>query len=146
MSSKPSEQVAVVGTVDPDANATGEFTTDWIYVRDFRQIMFIIMAGILTTTGTIDFNVEEAKSSTGESSQDLDTGNLNITQLTTGDNDEQSIVNVEAEDLSQGYDYVRGVMTITTAAADSAVLALGLHPMFAPASDVDLASVGEIKG
>jgi hypothetical protein len=146
MVAKPSEKVAVVGTVDPDANATGEFATDWIKVADFQQVMFVVMTGILVTTTTVDFKVQEAKDSTGGSAQTLDSGNLNITQLTTASNDSQVIVNVEAEDLTALFSYVRGVMTLTLDAGDTAVLALGLNPRYGPANDNDLASVSEIKG
>jgi hypothetical protein len=146
MGAKPSEKVAVVGTIDPDANATGSFNTDWIDMSKFQQVMFVVMAGIIATGGTLDFKVQEAKTNTGGSAADLATGTLSITQMTTGDNDEQAVVNVEAEDLSDQFDFVRGVMTLTTAAADSAVLALGLLPRYGPASANDLASVGEITG
>lgn len=146
MGAKPSEKVSVLGTVDPDANATGEFATDWCDMSKFQQIMFTVMAGIIVTTGTLDFKVQEAKTSTGGSAADLATGTLSITQMTTGDNDEQAVVNVEAEDLSDQFDFVRGVMTLTTAGADAAVLAQGLLPRYGPASDNDLASVGEITG
>ena len=146
MSAKPSEKVAVVGTVDPDANATGAFATDWISMVNYQQVMFVVMAGIIVTTGTLDFKVQEAKTATGGSAADLATGTLSITQMATGDNDEQAVVNVEAEDLSDQFDFVRGVMTLTTAGADAAVLALGLMPRYGPANDNDLASVGEITG
>jgi len=144
MSEKPSEKVAVVGTVDPDANATGEFATDWISMADYQQVMFVVMTGILVTTTTVDFKLQEAKDSTGGSAADI-TGKA-ITQMTTGDNDEQAIVNVEAEDLSDQFTHVRGVLTLTLDAGDTAVLALGLMPRYGPANDNDLASVGEIKG
>lgn len=146
MVAKPSEKVAVVGAVDPDANATGEFATDWISIAKFQQVMFVVMTGILVTTTTVDFKVQEAKTATGGSGQDLATGTLSITQLDTDSNDSQVVVNVEAQDLSQNFDFVRGVMTLTLDAGDTAVLALGLLPRFAPASDNDLASVGEITG
>jgi len=145
MSARPSEKVAVVGTVDPDAAATGAFNTDWVKVADFQQVMFTIMAGIIEAGGTIDFKVQEADDSTGGNAATLASGTLNITQMTTADNDEQTVVNVDSEMLSNTFTHVRGVLQITVAAADSAVLVQGLLPRYGPASDNDLASVGEIK-
>jgi hypothetical protein len=145
MSARPSEKVAVVGTVDPDANATGAVATDWIAVADFQQVMFVVMAGILVGTATLDFYVEEADTSTGANSATLASGTLNITQITTAGNDTQVIVNVDSESLSNTFTHVRGVLQVTTQTADSAVLALGLLPRYGPANDNDLASVAEIK-
>lgn len=145
MSARPSEKVAVVGTVDPDANATGALATDWIAMDDFQQVMFVIMTGILVGTATVDFIVQEADDSTGGNAATLASGTLNITQLTTASNDSQVIVNVDSEQLSNTFTHVRGVMTLTTQSGDTAVLALGLLPREGPANLNDLASVAEIK-
>ena len=145
MSARPSEKVAVVGTVDPDANATGDFATDWIAMGNYQQVMFVVMTGIIVGTGTVDFKVQEADDSTGGNAATLASGALTITQLTTASNDKQVVVNVDSEQLSNTFTHIRGVMTITTAGADSAVLALGLLPRDGPANKNDLASVSEIK-
>ena len=146
MGAKPSEKVAVCATVDPDANATGAFTTDYISMVDFQQAMFVVMAGVIAASGTLDFSINEATTATGAGATTLASGTLSITQMTTADNDEQAVVNVETQDLSTGFDFVAGVMTLTTAGADSAVIGLGLLPRYGPGSDNDLASVGEITG
>lgn len=146
MTEKLRDLLAVVATIDPDANTAAAYSTDYIDMTIFQEVLFIVMAGVIAASGTIDFKVQEATSATGAGAQDLATGTLSITQLTTGDNDEQTLVDVEAEDLSTGFTHVKGVMTVTTAAADSAVVALGSRARFNPASDNDLASVGEILG
>jgi hypothetical protein len=146
MTEKLHQLLAVVGTIDPDAYSTSDEETDWIDMSDFQELLFVVMAGVIATSGTLNFKVQEAKTSTGGSAQDLSTGVLPITQLTTGDNDKQVLVDVEAENLSEGYRYVRGVMTLATAGGDVAVLALGGRARYNPASDYDLASVDEIKG
>lgn len=142
MSAQPSEKVAVVGAIDPDAAATGEFASDWVYMRDYQQVMAIIQTGILVTTTTVDAKMQEAKTSTGGSVADI--SGKAITQLDTDANDSQAIINVEAEDLSDQFDYVRLLMTLTLDAGDTAALVLGLLPRQAPANDNDLASVVEI--
>lgn len=147
MGAKPSEKVAVVGTIDPDALAatTGD-ATDWISMVDYQQVMFVVLIGNVVTTGLVDFLVQEAKDSTGGSVATLQSGTLNITQLDSTDDDSQVVVNVETEDLGTDFNFVRGVLALTDAGADAAVVALGLLPRFAPASDTDLASVAEITG
>lgn len=145
MSARPTEKIAVVGTVDPDANATGAFNSDWVKVADFQQVLFTVMTGIIETGGTVDFRVQEADTGTGANAATLASGDLTITQLTTASNDSQVEVNVDSEQLSNTFTHVRGVLQITTAAADTAVLVQGLLPRYGPASDRDLASVAEIK-
>ena len=147
MGAKPSEKVAVVGTVDPDALAatTGD-ATDWVSMVDYQQVMFVVLVGNVVSSGKVDFLVQAAKDSTGGSVATLQSGTLNITQLDSTDDDSQVVVNVETEDLSEDFNFVRGVLALTNAGADAAVVALGLLPRFAPANDTDLASVAEIKG
>ena len=145
MSARPSEKVAVVGTVDPDANATGAFPTDWISIDDYQQVMFVIMIGTLVGTATVDFTVQEADDSTGGNAATLASGVLTITQRDTGENDSQVIVNVDSEQLSNTFTHIRGILQMTTQTGDTAVLALGLLPRDGPANKNDLASVVEIK-
>jgi len=146
MTEKLHQLLAVVATVDPDAYSTGAQNTDWVDMTIFQEVMFVVQAGVIASSGTLDFEIQEAKSSTGSDAQTLDSGNLNITQMSTGDNDEQTVVVVEAEDLTALFTHVRGVMTLTTAGGDAAVVAIGGRARYNPASDNDLASVGEIKG
>ncbi|MCK5564543.1 MAG: hypothetical protein KAJ07_04800 [Planctomycetes bacterium] len=146
MTEKLHELLAVVATIDPDAYATGTFTTDWVDMKFVQEVLFVVQVGIITASGTVDFKIEQAKTSTGGTTINLATGTLSITQLDTGDNDSQVLVDVEAEDLTQLYRYVRGSLTILVAGADAAVLAIGGLARFNPASDNDLASVAEITG
>lgn len=138
------ERIAVVGTIDPDAVTTGASTSDWVDMTKFRQVMFVVAVGILGSSATVDFKVQEAKNSSGGSAQDL--SSKSITQLTDAgtDDDKQAIVNVHRDELSDGFDYIAGVLTVGTATSDAAVIILASDPLYAPASDFDLASVDEI--
>lgn len=138
------ERLAVLGTIDPDAYGTGTTGTDWVDLSKFVQAMFIVMAGTLGSSATIDFKLQEAKTAAGGDAQDL--SGKAITQLTDAgtDDDKQALINVRHDELSDGYRYVRGVMTVGVATSDGGVLVLGGDPTYAPASDFDLASVDEI--
>ncbi len=138
------EQLAVVATIDPDAYGTGTQNSDYINMENFRRVLFIVQAGTLGTSGTLDFEVHEAKDSSGTDEQLL-TGK-SITQLTQAgtDSDKQVLVEVRADELSKGYTHLRGRLIIGTAGSDAAVLALGANARYGPASDFDLASVDEI--
>jgi len=137
-----SEQLAVVATIDPDAYSAGAQNSDSIDMKNFRRVIFIVLAGDLGTDATLDFKVQE--SADGSSWSDL--SGKAITQLTQagGDSNKQAIVEVAAEELSSGKRYVRGVMTIGTAASDAGMVALADTARYLPASDFDLSSVDEI--
>lgn len=146
MNALPSEKVAVAGVIDPDANAAGALTSDWLDMTKFGQAMAIIMAGTLGSSATLDAKLQQATDSSGTSAKDI-TGKA-ITQLTQAgtDSDKQAIINCLAEelDVDNGFTHVAIVMTTGTATSDSGAILLGLEPRYGPASDDDLASVDEI--
>lgn len=138
------ERCAVVGTIDPDAYSAGTELTDPIDMSKFDKVLFIVMAGTLATNNTTDFKITASETS-GGSYEDLD-GHA-ITQLTEAgsDSDKQALIEVKAIDvLTAGKRYIKGSLTVATAAADAAVVALGFDPNYGPAHMYDLASVDEI--
>lgn len=144
----PSDRVAVVGVIDPDANAAGTLTTGWISMSDFQSVMAVVQAGTLGSNATIDAKLEQASDASGTGAKDIE--GAAITQLTKagGDDDKQAVIycNGEDLDLKNDFSHVRLSMTIGTANSDSSAIVLGLDPRYAPASNGDLASVAEIVG
>ncbi|MBL3704613.1 hypothetical protein GI582_18100 [Sulfitobacter sp. BDSS02] len=144
----PSDRVAVVGVIDPDANAAGTLTTGWISMSDFQSVMAVVQAGTLGSNATIDAKLEQASDASGTGAKDIE--GAAITQLTKagGDDDKQAVIycNGEDLDLKNNFSHVRLSMTIGTANSDSSAIVLGLDPRYAPASNGDLASVAEIVG
>lgn len=143
---QPSERVAVGGVIDPDANAAGALTSDYVSLAEFHSCMGIVMVGTMGSTGTIDAKLVQATDSAGTGVKDI-TGKA-ITQLTEAgtDDDKQAVINCRAEelDVDNGFDHVALVLTTAAATSDSAAVLLGLDPRHGPASDSDLASVDEI--
>lgn len=140
----PSERFAVVGTIDPDAHTAATYTSDLVNMKNFDSLAAIIMGGTFTTDGAIAAALYEATTSSGAGAQAI-TGKA-ITGLdTTGDADEQAIINLRADemDTADGYDWVYLSMTIT-GTVDAAAVLLGFDPRYGPASDNDLSSVEEI--
>ncbi|HEY4723051.1 MAG TPA: hypothetical protein VII92_14455 [Anaerolineae bacterium] len=138
------QAVAIVECTDPDAYATGATTGDIIDMANFEQVMFVVMAGTLGSSATVDFQVYQSTAS-NMASPAVITGAA-ITQLTEAgtDSDKQAIVVVRQPDLTSGYRYIRGTLTVGTATSDAGVIALGAYPTYGPASDYDLTSVDEI--
>ena len=141
-----SENVAILGTIDPDVTTASTVTSDWCDATKFEQMMAIVMAGTLGASATLDAKLEQATTSAGGSAKDI-TGKA-ITQLTQAgtDSDKQCIINLRGEelDVDNGFDWVRLSITVGAATSDAGGLVLGLSPRNSPASDNDLASVDEI--
>lgn len=140
---KLSEALALVATIDPDANTSGVFWTDNVDMQDFDEALFALLLGTGVTTGTYTLALyEDTTAGTGTGAQAI--SGKGAAGLTTGSNDKQSLIHLRATDLSQGYRYARGRLLLSGAGADAAVVAFGGRPRYHPASDYDLASVSEI--
>jgi len=142
MTAKPSEIAAIVATIDSDQLTTGTANTDYVDMKLWRKAMFIINAGDVAASATVNFKLREATSSTGAGVTDL-TGYA-ITQLTSGGTDTQIIVNLDESALSAGFRYVTGLLTIAGGLVDVGVVVLGFDGRYGPASNNDLSTVAEI--
>ncbi|GAB5506675.1 MAG: hypothetical protein Rhirs2KO_18380 [Rhizobiaceae bacterium] len=143
---RPSDEVALVGVIDPDAYAASTVTTGWIAAKNFEKFLAIIKAGDLGASATLDAKLEQAQDGSGTGAKDI-TGK-SITQLTKAgsDDNKQSMINLVNEelDVTNGFTHFRLSMTIGTAASDAEGEVLGLQPRYAPASDNDISTVDEI--
>lgn len=144
---RPSEQAAIVGRIDPDANTAATYTTGWIDMASFAAIMAIIMAGELGTSATIDAKLEQATDGSGTGAKDIDGSDISqLTQAGTDQSDTQAVIQCFSEDLDleNGFTHARLSLTVGTATSDCAAVVLGFNPRYAPASDSDAATVEEI--
>lgn len=140
-----SDQLAVIATIDPSSISPGSVNTDVIDLSRVRSVIFVVAAGTLGASATLDFAVK-GDSASGGSFTTTVTGKT-ITQLTQAgsDDNKQVIVEVSAEEAgAQGFRYVRGALTVGTAASQACVVALAGGLRYSPASDFDLATVDEI--
>jgi len=136
-----SEQWAVIGVVDPDANTAAAYDTDEIDMSKWHRVMAVVQTGILGASATIDFKFQDSATSGGSFA---DVSGKSITQLVKADDDDkQAIVNLRYDELNDSARYAKGVLTVGTATSDCSCVILG-QPRYAPASDNDLASVDEI--
>lgn len=138
------EEVAVLGTIDPEAMGTGTDGTDIIDMHYWGEVAFVLLLGTMAASATADFIIQASANADMSSAVTF----RSATQLTQAgsDGDKQVILTVRDDELAgDGYRYVRGKLTIGTDACDIAVVALGYDARFKPASDNDLSSVDEIK-
>lgn len=143
------ERMAVVATVDPDAYGTGEQNSDVIDMKYWRRVIFIVMAGTLGSSATLDV-VIEGDTDSGMATALADITGKTITQLTEAgtDSDKQAIIEVTAEEVAaQGLRYIRAECTLGAATSDYGLIALG-EPAHG-SLDVraqDLSTVDELVG
>jgi len=143
MSGSINEDLAVIATIDPDVYVASTENTDEIDMSIFDEMMFTVMTGTLGASATIDFKVQESATSGGSFS---DISGRAITQLTQAgsDSDKQAVLRVRKGHLSEGKQFIRGVLTIAVATSDVGVIGHGRKSNYAPATDDDLVSVAEI--
>lgn len=146
MNQNPSEKIALVGCIDPDAYTAATYVSDYVSMADFITVLAIVKAGTMGTDGTINAKLVQATASDGTGAKDI-TGKA-ITELTEAgtDSDKQAIINCRAAelDVANAFIYVAISMTVAVATCDAGADLIGCDPRYAPASDNDLASVAEI--
>ena len=93
-----SERLAVVACIDPDAYTTGTTASDTIDMKNRGRVMFIVQAGTLGSSATLDFKLQGCATSGGTYA---DISGKAVTQLTEAgtDSDKQAIVEISAEEL-----------------------------------------------
>lgn len=150
MQELPSEHVAIVGAIDPDANAAGSPATGWIPVKDYHSFMAILQTGILGTAATLIAKLEQADSAAGANAKDI-TGKTTVVVTETSasppdTNDKQHIINLKQEelDIEGGFFWFRMISTVAVATSDYSGLVLGLGSRYGPATENDAATVVQI--
>lgn len=138
------EDLAVLGTIDPASISASTVNTDFVDMRYWREVLFIVVTGVLGSSATADL-VIKGDSASGGSYTTTITGK-SLTQLVKASHDnKQAIIRVTAEEVAaQGFRYIRGALTIGTAASIATVLVVGAHARYSDAADFDSADVVQI--
>lgn len=96
----PTDEMALVGVIDPDASPAATYTTAWVNMGEFNRLLAVIMVGQMNASATIDAKIEQATDDTGTGAKDL--AGSAITQLSqagTDDSDKQALIQCFADDL-----------------------------------------------
>jgi hypothetical protein len=143
---KPSQRVALVGVIDPDAYAAATYTTGWIAAADAAAFMALVSVGEMATNSTVNAKFQQATNGSGAGVKDI-TGKA-ITALTQAgtDSDKQAIINLRQEelDIANAFTHFRLSMTVATAASDAAAYVFAMDERYGPANLRNIAAVDEI--
>ncbi len=110
------------------SQSAGTVLTSAVDLKKFRKVVFLIDSGSMGTSATLDFHVVAATTSGG--SYTTVTGTA-ITELTQAGSNGNSYVFVEVSAdhlqnlLGNGYEFLKGSLTIATAACVCSVTVLG---------------------
>lgn len=127
------------------SQSAAEKLTAAVDLSKWRQVLFVIDAGTLGASGTLDFQVKGATSAAGTYTAIPSTA---VTQLVKATDDnkyvEVSVRTDAVNALGLSYTHIKGSLLPGTAASNSAVFVLGEATRFEPASDSDDATVKQI--
>lgn len=150
-----SEQVAVLGAIDPDAYTANTYTSGWISAANFEVFMAVLMVGTLGVSGSVTAKITAATSSGGANATDL-TGAATTALTGSGaDSDKQAVISFRKESLGDTsetpFTHFRMSITVgddgtspTGTTSDVAGIVLGVCPRVAPASGYDASTVDEV--
>lgn len=142
---KLSEEIAVIGTIDPQTVADSELFSDVIDMSKWLDVMGVAMAGDMNdSTGTIIFRAVTCDSA-GSNVVALKTAS---TVAVVADN-KQVVIEVNDSDLAGGTAttadrYIKFGLLSGSTGGPMAVLVLG-RAKYGPSSDSDLSTVAEIE-
>ena len=136
-----SEDWAIVGVVDPDANTAAAYNTANIDMADWEQLAVILMVGDLGASASVTAALYDSSASPHAAISGK-TVTVGGTSPNTGSNTQQVIHFRSAEGNSNAR-YVTARLTVATATSDCALIVLG-KGRHRPAYDNDAASVGGI--
>ena len=146
---KASENVAVVGMVDPVSASSGAKCSEWFKVDKFHRYLAIVLLGAQTSGGTLTASIQQAYAAAGTGGVDVTA--LKITDITAdGAGSKCYEINFRASDLygtgTTPYTWFWARLRITAATQailqSGVVLAIGAKDY--PASDNDSTYVAEI--
>lgn len=125
------EQVYVQQVSPPAVTTTATVPASYIDVTNFERFVFLISAGALGTSATVDAQVVQATAAAGTGSKNI-TGAA-ITQLTDTDDNKWVAVEVQSDQLDIANDFRYVAITVTVAnTATLEVLFIGLNPRRVP--------------
>lgn len=143
------EQFGIVGNIDPDAYTANTYTTGWIDMGQWQDLLAVIQAGDLGSSATLDAKFEQAVTD-GGSAKDISPARA-ITQMTqagTDKSNKQALLHLKAEelDLDNGYRFARLSVTVAAATSDVGAVVIGGNGRHGPVSSYDAASVDQMVG
>lgn len=145
INTRPSENVAVLATLDPASVAASTVTTGWVNAGLFLHIMALIQTGVLGASATVDAKLQQATDSSGTGAKDVTGKKLTQIVKASGDN-KQAIINLKPQelDVSNGFNYVRLSLTVGTAASLVGAVVVGMIARYGSCEQFNQAATAQV--
>ena len=143
---KGSELLSILATLDPGNQAPGVANTGWVPLSTHHGLLALVQIGALATGATVDAKLQQAQDASGTGAKDV--AGKAIAQLIQASNgaNRQALINLRPEelDLNNGFAFVRLVVPVAAAAANTSAQLLGVNPRLASAETANQAAVAQI--
>jgi len=136
------EGLQVVATIDPQTVANSEAVSDAIDMSKYRRVMAIFSLGDMAAE-TIDARLESDSASDFGTSKETAVAATQLAAHATNNDNNQIILELSGDDLTDGDQYVRGRMITGGGTGGPASCVILGEPRYS--NEADLASVVEIK-
>jgi len=122
------------GELYPALKTVGDHEGDWFLMSNHQRAIFLVMVGAMTALSTLDFVVQQ--DDVGDGSNAVTITGKEITTLTQagGDGNDLVAVEVRTEELnvSGGFEYIRGVLSVGVDTVQCCLLPLKFIPNYPP--------------
>ncbi len=139
------ENMALIGTIDPQTITTSEIFTDVIDVADFSKVMVTFLTGNMAAED-VTCRVVTCDSA-GNNAAALKTATTLAGHATNNDN-KQIIIEIDCDELAEGGTnanrYIKGGAVSAGSGGAMAAVVHGI-PRHLPGTNVDLTSIAEIE-
>ena len=147
MNSKLSENLALLGAINPSSQAVGTATSGWISLANAKRILAVVQVGTFGAAATVDAKLQHAKDLAGTGAKDV-AGKAIVELAAAGGNNVEALIDMSADelDVNNGYIAVQLSITVGAAATETSGLVLGGATRYTPASAFNAASVVQTVG
>ena len=90
---KVTEEMAVLGTINPASLSTGATSTGWVLASGFHRFLALIETGVLGSSATLDAKLEQATDSSGTGAKDVTSKAITQIVKASGDN-KRALINL----------------------------------------------------
>lgn len=143
--SRPSEEIALVASVNPGSLSVGNSDSGWVSMGNFMLMLAVLATGVLGASATMDMKFQQATDANGTNAKDVPGKAIAQVVKATGDN-KQVLLNLRSSDLDVegGFSFIRIRVATGTAASAAAALLFGCSARIGEASPMNAASVVQV--
>ncbi len=140
MTGQPSEQLTLLGVIQPINGNNATTLSGAVPVQGFHEFFALLQMGVIDQT--VDFKLREASSSGGTYA---DISGKAVTQFTATDDGKSAIINLKAEELLTTTTHIKASVTISSGTSSLVSVAIfGIRPKYGPANDDKLSTLAQV--